>query len=244
MATVTKVRNGYTFRTDTETGTTTASGRLQNTPAPRNAALQREAGGASRLPTDHGGHLVGARMNGPAIEENHFAQDGGINQGSFKALENAEQRQLNRGATIETERIAYMSEPGRPSAFLVNDTITYASGKRSEVHYSVTNLSKATMDEIEAEAARLDVPDDTGWEEMKREIYTPGELALIQETADLQYPSIREEFEEPAGPGPESGPSVPDLTDGGGLKDDDGGGLNDDDGGGLNDDDDGGIDDD
>ena len=51
--------NGYTYDVY-DSGTTIARGNTQDDKASRNTYIQRNAGGDSRRPDDHGGHLVPA----------------------------------------------------------------------------------------------------------------------------------------------------------------------------------------
>lgn len=251
MAFITSSQNGYTFRTDTETGTTTASGRLQNLPATRNTAAQRAAGGAARLPTDQGGHLVAARFNGPSTQENLYAQSGNLNQGVYRTMENAEANLLAQGATIDTERTAFLSGSSRPSAFLVNDTITYADGKTSEVHLSFPNLSTSELEEIDEEMSRFDIPDDPNPGDTLREEFSPAEYAALMESTDASLPGIRDMFDEPSAGTSTSSPTAEGDMDtslpaseapgGSGISSSEAGGISDD--GGIPDGgDDGGLD--
>lgn len=151
--------NGYEFTENTSTGTTTAAGELQNVVASRDSKMQTQAGGALRLETDQGGHLVAAVHNGPAIKENLFAQDGHLNQSQFKVVENVERRLISNKdstASIYTEYIAYMSHEKqnngvRPDAFMINDTITYANRNKQEVHLSFPNMTTARQENINQE---------------------------------------------------------------------------------------------
>ena len=122
--------NGYEFEVDERTGTMIASGALSvGKTAPRTHRAAK-AGGSRHEESDHDGHGIAARFNGPTIEENLSAMNGKINQGSYKRMENAEVALLKTGASVQTERIAYAYSPKaedggvRPEAYLVNDTVT------------------------------------------------------------------------------------------------------------------------
>ena len=43
--------------------------------------------GRTDPPVDQGGHMVGARFNGPVEQINYFPQNAGLNQGAWKSME-------------------------------------------------------------------------------------------------------------------------------------------------------------
>lgn len=190
--------NDYEFSIDTETGTTTVRGNLQSETAARGGKV----GVPGKLSTDHEGHLVAARANGPAIPENLHAQDRQLNQGTYKRVENAEQRLLADNATIQTERIAFTTDlqggrGERPSAFMVNDRITYADGQTQDVHLSFANMTVNEQENInqslDAHVDMLDVPNPG---DTLRDSMSSMEYANLMENTDSEMPGIREEFEE------------------------------------------------
>lgn len=196
------IANGYQFTVNAETGTTTATGTVQSAPAKRDARLQAEAGGTLRAATDQGGHLVGAKANGPAIPENLSAQDRRLNQGPYKTVENAEQRLLAENASIETEKTAFISGQrsptgSKPDAYMVNDRITYADGQIQEVHLSFTNLTAAEQEELNQSLSiyedMTDVPNPG--DELRADLSTP-EYSELMETTESSLNSIRGEFDE------------------------------------------------
>lgn len=78
--------NGYEFEVDERTGTMIASGALSvGKTAPRTHRAAK-AGGSRHEESDHDGHGIAARFNGPTIEENLSAMNGKINQGSYKRM--------------------------------------------------------------------------------------------------------------------------------------------------------------
>lgn len=192
--------NGYDF-VKYDNGTIVAKGKLQEQKADRNIRIQKEAGGVYRLEHDQGGHLIAAQQNGPAIQENLSAQDGHLNQGPYKTVENAEMnviRDADNPGVIQTERIAYMTgvteSGGRPSAYMINDTITYADGQTQHVNLSFSNLSVQEQEEygqmvVDNDFTGYDNPCDTLRETMPMEEYT----GLMEET-DKDLPNIRDEF--------------------------------------------------
>lgn len=197
--------NGYKFAVDTNTGTTTATGELQNEMASRNSKMQAQAGGELRLETDQGGHLVAAVHNGPAIRENLFAQDSHLNQSQFKVVENAERSLIaNKDslASIYTERTAYMSHPkqnngARSDAFMINDTITYANGSRQEVHLSFSNMTVNQQENINQELERnINIEDISNPNDELRNSMTSWEYADLMVKTDTELPELKQEFEE------------------------------------------------
>jgi hypothetical protein len=113
--------NGYTYDVY-DSGTTIAHGTIQDEKASRNATIQRNAGGESRQPDDHGGHLVPASQNGTSNEVNISAQNGKVNTRDVRTVERGETQDVRNGAEIQTERIAFCShDPNRPDAYIIND---------------------------------------------------------------------------------------------------------------------------
>ncbi len=205
MAVRTVYENGYTFSIDTENGTTIATGRLQDVKAERNAQLQTKAGGELRESGDQGGHLVAAQHNGPPISENIFAQDGRLNQGVFKSIENAEHRLISNtqgNAEIYTERTAFVSNVHvisgiRPDAFMVRDNITYADGKVQDVYLSFPNMSVQEQEDINQVLETSILTEDTpNPGDALREFLSPEEYAQLMEETDTMLPNIRDEFDE------------------------------------------------
>jgi RHS repeat-associated protein len=114
--------NGYTFASDEFGRLKTFSGNLVLSPAPRNAAAQLAAGGVDRLPSDVGGHGVGARFNGPG--DYVFAQDSNFNNGAYRSLENEWARQIRAGNAVNVSGELFHDVGGlRPSAVSVDYTV-------------------------------------------------------------------------------------------------------------------------
>lgn len=131
--------NGYTYDVY-DSGTTIARGNIQDDKASRNASIQRNAGGDSRQPDDHGGHLVPASQNGTSNEVNISAQNGKVNTRDVRAVERGETQDVRNGAEIQTERIAFCShDPNRPDAYMINDHETMPDGTTTDIHSSFTN---------------------------------------------------------------------------------------------------------
>lgn len=192
--------NGYMFSTDLKTGTTVAMGSLRAEKAERNAYLQRIAGGKLRQAGDQGGHLVATQHGGPPIRENLFAQNGKLNQGGFKELEQAEHKLITdpeRSASIQTERIAYMShsaqslKDARPEAFMINDTIKEGDVQQ-EVHLSFANLSTGEQEAFNAAVGQLELPPEAPVS--LPEGLSQEEYAQIMEESDATLPSVGDEI--------------------------------------------------
>ena len=132
--------NGYTYDVY-ENGTTVVRGSIQDEKASRNPSIQRNAGGDSRQPDDHGGHLVPASQNGTSDAINISAQNGKVNTRDVRAVERGETQDVRNGAEIQTERIAFCSnDQNRPDAYMINDHETMPDGTTTDIHSSFTNV--------------------------------------------------------------------------------------------------------
>ena len=109
-------RNGYQYEIDGANRTRRVSGNLTtNTAQTRSQAAQRTAGVPDRLQSDHGGHYVARRFNGPTNDFNHFAQDANFNRSAYAALENQWAAELRSGRTVWVDiRPAYVGNSRRP----------------------------------------------------------------------------------------------------------------------------------
>ena len=196
------VQNGYTFTTDTETGTVTARGELQAQKAPR-SHLNAEKAGLLMTEGTQKGHLVPAQDNGPTTAENISAQHKDLNQSTVKKVENAERRLMadkENPAKIQTERIAFAKNQRKdgkiqPDAYMFNDQITYADGTKDTVHLSFTNISKKQQEGLKAEMEAIPVPEMPNPGDTLRERMDPKEYARLMEATDRELPDIRTEFE-------------------------------------------------
>lgn len=138
--------NGYEY-TVYDTGTIVATGQLQDETAARNSYNQRIAGGESRQSTDQGGHIVAASHNGSPDRINITAQDAKVNTRDIRAVERDETSALRSGDTITTERIAHCySDPNRPDAYMINDTVVGSDGITRTVSNSFTNTDMSQYD--------------------------------------------------------------------------------------------------
>ena len=146
--------NGYTYTVD-DNGTITAKGTVSEDPASRKGMEKITPDGYDSK-VDDKGHVIAAREGGVPAEYNVTAQDRGLNRGAYKTVENAEVRLANDGYKVDTEKIAYVSNPGeKPSAYMVNDTITTPDGQTHTVNLSFSNMSAAEQEQIENDLANV-----------------------------------------------------------------------------------------
>jgi hypothetical protein len=103
------VRDGYTFSGDELRQVAYKGfGTLQfGTQGRRSKNAQLRAGGEDRRPTDHGGHLIAGRFNGPGEWFNVIAQDGDFNNRAYKRLENEWDRLGRAGHEIFVDVTAH-----------------------------------------------------------------------------------------------------------------------------------------
>ena len=97
------------------------------------------------LPGDERGHVNASSLGGVNSRANVVAQHSDVNHGAYLSVEKGERTALQNGATIESEKTAVVnSQPGdRPTAFTVNDSVTYPDGHTESIHHSFTNGSYA-----------------------------------------------------------------------------------------------------
>lgn len=206
MAKTTVEANGYVFVTDESNGTVTATGALQDKMASRKG-MPKKAGGSLREAGDHNGHGVAARFNGPPIRANISAQNGKLNQGEFKRMENAEAAVLKDGGKITTERIAYSSRKAadgsvRPDAYMINDQVTYKDGERQNLHQCFANLSPKEQAEMNAIVQAQDIPELQS--DALREQMTPQQYAELMQETDKSLPDIKGEYAQSEIPTPKT----------------------------------------
>ena len=115
--------NGYTYKTDSQGRVISVEGELYLKESGRKPIKDSMAkiGKGSQYSTDHRGHLIGDRFNGSNGLENIVAQDGRLNQGNYKVLENywADSLEAGKSVTVKIE-LAYKGDSSRPTTFAVN----------------------------------------------------------------------------------------------------------------------------
>lgn len=88
----------------------------------RNEYAQRTVGGADRLPTDDGGHLIGTQFKGSGQIDNLVPQNSGINRsgGEWYKMEQEWANALKEGSTVKVNITPnYPSSSLRPDSFKV-----------------------------------------------------------------------------------------------------------------------------
>ena len=185
----------FTYEVNKETGTTTARGELEINKASR-SQMKKAFTGKDKLATDDRGHLVVARFDGKAIPENLFGQNRNVNRIDFKHVENAEAKALKQGATIDTERTAFISNGTRPDNFMINDTVTFQNGVTEELHYSFTNMSHAEMEELN-EISSDYMFDDPNPGDTLRDMMSVEEYSTLMTETDAELPGIAQDFQYP-----------------------------------------------
>ena len=123
-------QNGYSFTTDSQGRVVSAEGKLSINPdtgaarSSQTKAAQRTVGWADRLSTDHGGHLIADRFNGPGSYVNLMAQDGNFNLGEYKKLENGWAKALDKGQSVSVRvELNYPQGGLRPDSVSVKTRI-------------------------------------------------------------------------------------------------------------------------
>jgi len=121
----TRTANGYHYDIDSALRPRRIYGELDTSrPERRSKRLQREAGGADRLPTDDGGHFVAARFGGPREWFNHFAQDASFNRGRYNNLETSWAKSDRTGHPVSINIVPhYRGVSIRPYTLTVEWTI-------------------------------------------------------------------------------------------------------------------------
>lgn len=110
-------RNGYLYEIDANGRTRRVSGEITENPnQKRSRTTQSRAGGSDRRPTDHGGHYIARRFNGPTEAFNHFAQDANFNTVRYSRLEAQWAQAKRRGKTVRVRIVpVYEGASQRPS---------------------------------------------------------------------------------------------------------------------------------
>jgi hypothetical protein len=114
-------KNGYQYELDFLLRTKRVTGTLVLNPKQgRDRKVQSAAGGSDRLATDHGGHFIARRFNGPMDAFNHFAQDSSFNMEDYASLERGWAAQMRAGHQVKVDiRASYVKASLRPSMITV-----------------------------------------------------------------------------------------------------------------------------
>ena len=179
---------------DPDTGTITSHSNLERTPSDHSGMPSRTP---AYLPGDERGHLQASSTGGSNDPNNIVPQNHDVNRYGWRDMERGETDALKNGASIDSTKIAYVDgKPGdRPSAFMVNDKITYPDGHTETVHLSFSNQSYA---EQEAEEKIVDSLGEDVYDapnpDAARESMAPEEYRALMEEADQVDLNIRDEY--------------------------------------------------
>lgn len=149
-------------------------------------------------PGDERGHVQASSLGGINTRANVVAQNADVNHGGYYSMERGERSAIKNGASIHTDKTAYVSNQfgGRPDAFLVNDTVKYADGHVENIHYSFANESYVLQEARNAESVAFEEtfdapnPGDSLRDSMSIEAYSD----LMEET-DLQLSNVFDDYE-------------------------------------------------
>lgn len=131
-------RNGYYFRTDESGRPSGVYAQLVLKRGKRNQREQREVGNLG-IENDEGGHLIGARFNGPTDAFNLVPQNANLNRGYWKTMENHWASELKSGNEVRVEmKMKYEnSDSKRPDIFFVTYTIIDKKSEDSTTYYQI-----------------------------------------------------------------------------------------------------------
>lgn len=153
------------------------------------------------LETDERGHIQASSLGGSNKSDNVVPQSADLNHGAYYSMEHGERSALNNGAEIQSEKTAYVSNQpgGRPDAFIVNDTVSYADGQTQNVHLSFSNLTSEEQNEMNMEVTEktsdmYDAFSNPG--DSLREAIPADEYAQLMEETDSSLPNISDLYEE------------------------------------------------
>lgn len=152
------------------------------------------------LPGDEKGHVCASSLSPYAVNSslNVVPQNGAdINHGAWLHTEMGERDALNAGASIRSEKTAYVDGQvgDRPHTFSVNDHVLYADGHTEELHFSFSNEAYADQAAFNALSASLPGtfdgvnPGDALRTEMDAEQY-----AELMESSDALLPSLTDDY--------------------------------------------------
>lgn len=183
--------NGYTFTVD-NSGTITGEGYV---PA-QGVECGSRVTPKGMQPGDHRGHVISAQEGGPNKSYNMTAQDGKLNQGAYKTVENTEATLVKQGHVVHTSKTAYVStqQGGRPDVYMINDTITSPDGKTQNVHLSFQNMSPEEQAEQNQILLENDFSDNYPNPDPLRESMTPEEYSSMMKETEQNLPSVKDEF--------------------------------------------------
>jgi hypothetical protein len=111
---------------------------------------QSEAGGAARLATDEGGHIIGHRFVKDQGIGNMFPQNANLNKGAFKKVENELADWVNAGGEVRVKVTLKDAANGRPEKIVVSYEVI--NPKTGEVVFDnvkqFRNVANETFDRV------------------------------------------------------------------------------------------------
>ncbi len=163
------------------------------------------------LPGDERGHVNASSLGGINSRANVVAQHSDLNHGAYYSMEQGERTALQNGATVQSEKTAVVNgQPGeRPTAFSVNDSVTYPDGHTESIHHSFANESYATQDAWNHSCAALPGTfDEANPGDSLRDSMTPEAYSEVMAETDASLPSISDDY------APADFSGVPDASEG------------------------------
>lgn len=183
--------NGFTY-TVYESGTTTAQGQVPTQGIKCGSRVTPEG----MLPGDQRGHIIAAQEGGPNKPFNMTAQNGKLNQGAYKTVENTEVDLARQSYDVHTSKTAFAStqQGGRPDAYMINDTITSPDGKTHNVHLSFQNMSPEEQAEQNSILQENDFTGDYPNPDPLRESMTTDKYSDLMKETESCLPCVKDEF--------------------------------------------------
>ena len=152
------------------------------------------------LPGDERGHLCASSLSPYAVNStvNVVPQNGAdINHEAWLQIENGERSALKAGASIHSEKIAYVDGQigDRPHTFANNDHVIYPDGHNEIIYFSLPNEAYANQSAFnDLSAAFPDTFGDTEPTDVLRSEMNTDQYAELMESSDLLLPSIADEY--------------------------------------------------
>ena len=114
--------DGYVYKTDDYGRVASAEGDVAKQARDRLTSQQgKSVEIKDGIDGDEGGHIFGARFNGPGEQINYWPQRGNLNKGPWKQMEDKWAKAINEGKTVRVEiKAIFEGTSKRPSAFEVN----------------------------------------------------------------------------------------------------------------------------
>ncbi len=184
--------NGFTYTID-DSGTITAQGQVPTQGVKCGSRVTPDG----MQPGDQRGHIIAAQEGGPNKSYNMTAQDGKLNQGAYKTVENTEVDLARQGCDVQTSKTAYVStqEGGRPDAYMINDTITSQDGKTQNVNLSFQNMSPEEQETQNIIINEMNIDEGFDNPDPLRDSMSNEEYNTLMEETESDLPSIRDEFD-------------------------------------------------